>query len=160
MARSGLAPLLNYPRLDQTTTLSRDAATALSQLSILCSSDSLLQQERDLFGRALQGLSNLFRTIGAKPSTDVGHRMGWVVGPDASMLADLIQKRHPESLVTLSYWAASLGTWPNAWWEQNLGRELFREIQAELPPSYHACLAWPIRQYSSALSELSSGSER
>jgi hypothetical protein len=143
--QSQVRPLLDFPGFNDSATMEDDVAAALGGLEPLLSSQSLSELEKSLFSQVLIRLKEVFRAIYQNPR-DVGNRLGWVRGKDASLLADLLEKETPESLVLVSYWAASFASWSEAWWEMGLGKHLIEEVQAKLPAAFQSYLAWPLKQ--------------
>jgi hypothetical protein len=142
---SQVRPLLDFPGFNESATMEDDAAAALENLESLLSSRSLPELEKRLFSRVFITLKDIFCAIYKNPR-DVGHKFGWVRGIDASVLADLLEKETPESLILASYWAASLASWSEAWWEMGLGQNLIEEVQAKLPAAFQSYLAWPLKR--------------
>jgi hypothetical protein len=122
-----------------------DVAAALEALEPLLSSQLLPELEKRLFSRVFITLKDIFCAIYQNPR-DVGHKFRWVTGTDASLLADLLEKGTPESLILASFWAASLASWSEAWWEMGLGQNLIEEVQAKLPAAFKSYLAWPLER--------------
>ncbi|KAJ5131232.1 uncharacterized protein N7515_007271 [Penicillium bovifimosum] len=100
---------------------------------------------REDYKRSIKCLENSIRQIQlAGPHVEVGMVFMWAYSA-SKQFQDSLETYHPAALVLLGHWCVLLHIVDDAWFIKDTSRQLLREIDNKIYPSFREWLMWPKR---------------